>query len=93
LKKGMRLFLSVNHKDAVEDLVAAVFAIDLGEAEDLGVGQWAAQSFGYLIEVVNFFLVQGQSFLLVVGGDVFNGLDRFRLDVDGEDLLVQLFVF
>ena len=43
LEKAAGHLLAVDDEGAAEDLVAAVFAVDLCEAEDLGVRELAAQ--------------------------------------------------
>ena len=45
--------LAIDDEGAAEDLVAAVLAVDLCEAEDLGVCQLAAQLPLHLVQVLN----------------------------------------
>ena len=86
------LFLAVDDKGATEDLVAAVFRVDLCEAEHLRVGQFSAQLSFHFMEVFDFLGREGQAFLLVVRIEVVNINDGCGLDVHGEDVLVESLV-
>ena len=81
--------LAVDDEHTAEYLVAAVLRVDLREAENLRVGQRAAELFLNLVQILYFLGRQRQTFLLVVFLKVVNVLDRLRLVVDGEDILVE----
>ena len=72
--------------------MAAVFRVYLCKAVHFAVGQPAFQLLAYFVEVSYFFVAQRQSFLLVVGGDIFDIDNRVRLFTDREDVLVQAVV-
>ena len=72
--------------------MAAVLGVNLGEAEDLAVCQRTAVLLLQSVQVFYLLGTEGQTFLLVVFLQVLNVLDGFRLDVDGEDALVQTVV-
>ena len=69
-----------------------MLGVDLGEAEHFGVGQRTSEVLLYLLQIVHFLLGEGQTFLLVVGFEVFDVDDGFRLAVGGEHLLVESLV-
>ncbi|CCX63388.1 putative uncharacterized protein [Bacteroides sp. CAG:598] len=83
------LLHTVDDERTAEDFVAAMLGVDLGKAEHFGVGQRAAEVLLYLLQVVHFLLGEGQTFLLVVGFEVFDVDDGFGLAVGGEHLLVE----
>ena len=84
--------LSVDDKLSSEDLVAAVFRVDLRETEDFRVGQRPSVLLFQLVQIGHFVLAEGQSFLLVVLLQVVHILDGLRLVVYGEDVLAQTVV-
>ena len=84
--------MAVDDEGAVEDLVAAMFRVDLGEAINLTIGQLPPDLLGNAVEVGNLLVAQCQTFLLVVGGNVVDMLHWLRLAVHGKDLLVQVMV-
>ena len=53
------LLLAVEDEGASEDLVSAVLAIDLGEAEELTVGQGASKSLAKRLKISDLFLAEG----------------------------------
>ena len=53
------LLLAVEDEGASEDLVSAVLAIDLREAEELAVGQGASESLAKSLEISDLFLAEG----------------------------------
>ena len=72
--------------------MAAVLRVDLCETEYFRVCKRTAQFLLYLMEIFNLFSRQSQTLLLVVFLDVLHALDRLRLVVNGEDVLVQTLV-
>ena len=85
--------LTVDDEGAAEDFMTAMLGIDLGKTENLGVGQRTAVLFFNLVKVFDFLWGKGQTFLLVEFLQVFHLLDRGRLDVDREDILVQSVIY
>ena len=81
--------LTVNDKGASEDFVAAVFGINLCKTEYLGIGQRTAILLFYLVQVLYLFRRECQTFLFVIFLQIVHILDRLRLDIDGEDILIQ----
>ena len=88
-EKRLRLALPVDDEVAAKDFVAAVFRVDLGKAKHLAVGQRSSQLALHVVQVGNFFGREGQPLLLVIGLDVGHVAYGRRLDVDGEDALVE----
>ena len=81
--------LAVDDEGAAENLVATMFAVDLGETEHLAIRQRSSELGFYLLQVVDFLGREGEALLFVVGGEVLDGLDGLGRDVDGEDVLVE----
>ena len=92
LEEAAFLLFAVDDEGAAENLVAAVFAVDLCKAEHFAVGELAAQLLFHVVEVGNLFGAECQPFLLVIGFQVLDVLDGGRLDGRGEDVLVQTVV-
>ena len=84
--------LSVDDEHTAEYLVAAVFGVNLGEAEYLRVGQRPSQLLLHVVKVVYFLGRKGEAFLLVVLLKVVNVLDWLRLMVHCKHLLVKPFI-
>ena len=72
--------------------MAAVFAIDLCEAEHLAVCEFSAKLGFHSMQVFYFFGRESKAFLLVVFFEVFDVDDGFGLTLDGEDVLVQAMI-
>ena len=89
LEKGTFLLYPIDDEHAVENLVAAMLGIDLGEAEHLAVGERTADLGAKLLEVFDFVRVQSQAFFLVVGFDILDVTDRVRLLVHLEHGIVN----
>lgn len=70
LEEGEVFFLAVDDEAAVENLVAAVLGVDLGETEYFGVGEGSSEPRGESAEVFFFLGAQGQTLLAVVVGNV-----------------------
>ena len=85
-------FLAVDDEGAAENLVPAVLGVDLCEAENLAVGERTVQFFLHFVQIFNLFGRQGETLALVVFLQVFHVLDGLRLDVHGENVLVQTVV-
>ena len=83
---------AVYDEGSVENLVAAVLAVDLAEAEHLAVCKRTADLPGQTFQVGDFLLAQGQSLLLVIGCEVLYVYNLVRLLVNGKYILVQSFV-
>ena len=81
--------LPVDDEFAVEDLVAAMFGVDLGKTEYLAVGERTAEFFGQAFEVGDLLLGKSQAFLLVVRADVLDLDDVLGPARSGEEELVQ----
>ena len=92
LEQGRFLFYAVDDESSTEDFVATVFGVDLCETEDFRVSQFASQVTFYLFQVVHFFFRESQTFFFIVGFEVFDIDDGFRLAVGGEYVLVESFV-
>ena len=84
--------LAVDDKGSAEDLMTAVLRVDLCEAEDLRISQRTAVLLLQSVQVFDLLRAQGQTFLLVVFLQIVHVLDGLRLDVDGEDALVEAVV-
>ena len=69
--------------------MTAVLRVHLCKTVHFAVCQPAFQFLAYFVEVSYFFIAQCQSFLFVVGFDIFNINNRVRLFTDREDVLVQ----
>ena len=69
--------------------MTAVLGVDLGKTENLGVCQRTTVLFLNLMEVLNLLRREGESFLLVILFQIVHILDGLRLDIDGENLLIQ----
>ena len=80
---------AVDDKGAAENLMTAVLGVDLGKSEDFGVGERPPVLLLYLVQILYLFGREGESFLLVVLLQVVHILDRLRLVVHGEDILIQ----
>ena len=91
-KQGAAHLLSVDDESAVEDLVAAVLRVDLGETIHLTVGELASDLLGNALEIGDLLIAEGQTLLGIVGGNVVDMLQRLGLPVDGEHLLVEVMV-
>ncbi len=89
LEEARLHLLAVDDECPAEDLVAAVLAVDLCEAEDLAVGEWAPVLALQPVQVFYLLGREGQSLLLVIFLQVLHMLDGLRLYVHGEDALVQ----
>ncbi len=72
--------------------MAAVLGVDLCKAIHLAISQLSTNFCGYAFQVVDLLLAEGQAFLLVVGFDVVDILQRFGLAVDGKHVLVEILV-
>ena len=59
--------LTIEDEGAAEDLMTAVLAIDLREAEELTVGQGTPKTPTELLEVSDFLLTQSQTLCFIVG--------------------------
>ena len=92
LEEARLHLLAVDDEGAAEDLVSAVLGVDLCEAEDLRVGQPPAVLLLQSVQVFDLLGREGQSLLLVVFLQILHVLDGLRLDVDGEDGLVEAVV-
>ena len=66
-----------------------MLAVHLGKAEYFRVGQLSADASGHVLEIVDLLRVEGESFLFIECTDILDGPDRFRLDMDVEQVLVQ----
>ena len=86
------LLNAVDDEGATEDLMTTVLRVDLGETEDLTVGERSLQLLLDLMQVFNLLRTQCQTFCLVVFLQVLNMLDGLWLDVHSEDTLVQTLV-
>ena len=69
--------------------MSAVLGVDLGKAENLGVGQRPSVLFLHLVQIFYLFFRERETFLLVVGFQVVHILDGLRVMLHGENLLVQ----
>ena len=69
--------------------MTAVLGVDLGKTENLGVCQRTTVLFLNLMEVLYLLRREGESFLLVILFQIVHILDGLRLDIDGENLLIQ----
>ncbi len=81
--------LAVDDEGAVENLVAAVFGVDLRESEDLGVGERASESLAEAFEVCDFRVGESETLFLVVCLEVGDVDYRVGLFVYCEDGLVE----
>ena len=81
--------LTVDDERAAEDLMTAVLRVDLCETKDLAVGQRTAYLLLHIVEILDFFGREGQTFLLVILFEVFYMFDGLGLMVHGEHILVQ----
>ena len=88
-KEGGGHFLAVDDKRAAENLVTAVFRIELCEAKDLTVGEGATELALHTVEIVDLGGRKCQSFLLIVGIEIIDGANGFGRMVDGEKRFVQ----
>ena len=89
-RKETRLhLLAVDDKGTTEYLMTAVLGVDLGKTEYLGVCQRTTVLFLNLMEVLYLLRREGESFLLVILFQIVHILDGLRLDIDGENLLIQ----
>ena len=88
-KEGGGHFLAVDDKRAAENLVTAVFRIELCEAKDLTVGEGATELALHTVEIVDLGGRKCQSFLLIVGVEIIDGANGFGRMVDGEKRFVQ----
>ena len=91
-EQGTAHLLAVDDEGAVEDLVAAVFRIHLGEAVHLAISKLAANLFLDALEIGYLLVAQRQAFLNVIGGNIVDMLQRFRFAIHREDLLVEVVV-
>ena len=81
--------LPVNHKLTVENLVAAVFRIDLRETKHLAVGQRTADFHRQVLQILYLVRIEGQPLFAVIALDILDIDNRFGLFVDGKDLTVN----
>ena len=58
-KQRVGHLLAVNDESAIENLVAAVFGVDLREAIHLTVSQFAPDLCGYAFKIIHFLCAQG----------------------------------
>ena len=89
LEERTLLLLPVYDERATEDLVPAVLAVDLCEAEHLAVGELASQLLLHAVQVLDLLCREGQTLLLVVGLQVIDHHDGRWLDVGSEHRLVE----
>ena len=82
-------FLTVDDESTTEDFVTAVFRVELRKAEYFRVSELAVKLCLNIVEVLDFFGRECQTFLLVIRFEVVNLLNSRRLKVDGENILVQ----
>ena len=82
-------FLAVDDKGAVEDLMPAVFRVDLRETEKFAVGQVAPELAAQPGKIINLLRAQGKPLFAVVGRNIGDETHRFRLVMNMEDLLAQ----
>ena len=92
LEERRFLFFAIDDKCSAKDFVAAVFRVDLRETENFRVSQFASQVIFHLFQVVHFLFGECKPFFLVIGFEVFNVDDRFRLAIGGKHILIQAFV-
>ena len=88
-KKRAFLFFAIDDKGTAENLMTAVFGIDLRETENLAISQLAADFLADLLQVGNLFGTQRQPFLLVVSIQIIDIDNRVGLLVDSKNLLIQ----
>ena len=69
--------------------MTTMFRIDLGETEDLRVCERSAVLFLQTVQIFYLLRTERQPLLFVVFLQIVHILNGFRLDVDGEDILVQ----
>ena len=72
--------------------MTTVLRVDLGETEDLRVGQRTTILFLQSVQVLDLLRAEGETFLLVVLFQIIHILDGLRLDVDRKNVLVQTVV-
>ena len=89
LEQGRLFLFTVDDEGSTENLMTTVLRVNLGETEDLRVGQFPSQVFLHLQQVIHLFPTQGQAFLLIILFQIIYENDRLRLDVHREDILVQ----
>ena len=88
-EEGRRHLFAVDDEQAVENLVPAMFRIDLRKAEHLAVGQLAADPPRKFVQVGHLLIAQRQPFLLVVCSNVIDVNNRIGLLADREDILID----
>ena len=84
--------LAIDDERTTENLMTAMFRINLCKTENLGVGQRPTVLLLYLMQVSHLFWRQRKSFLLVKLFQVVNTSYRSRFYVHFEDVLIQSFV-
>jgi len=89
LEQRTLLLLAVYDEYAVEDLVAAVLAVNLGESEHLTVCKAAAKLLAKALKVLNLLRIKGKALLFVVLLKILYINYRIRLFVNCKDLLVE----
>ena len=82
-------FLAVDDERAAENFVAAVLGVDLREAKHLGVGEFPPELLLHAVEILYLGGREGETFLLVIGFEVFDVDDGRGRVVHGEDVLIQ----
>ena len=92
LEKRFGLFFAVNYKSAAENLVSAVFGVNLRKTKHFGVCKRSAELFGESFEVLDFGFAESETFLLVVGTHIFDMHNWVGLFVDGEDIFVNVLI-
>ena len=88
-KEAALHLLAVDDERASENLVPAMFAIDLRKAKHLAVCQLASELLLHALQVVDFLGREGEALLLVVGCEVVDRADGLGRDVHLEDVLIQ----
>src|SRR5690606_15695168 len=66
--------------------------INLRKPKHFRIGQFSSDALRKLVEIINFFVAQSQTFLFIISRDVVDFKNRLRLDADGKNVLIQLAV-
>ena len=91
-KKRTFLFLSIDNEYAVKNFMSAMFGIHLRKTEHFAVGKFPSEFFTQIIEVLNFFIAQSQTFLCIICDNIIDIDDGIGLFIDFKYLLVDTIV-
>ena len=88
LEKRRLFFFTINDEGSSENLMTAMFRVNLSETEYFRIGQLPPQVLLHLKQIIHLLPAKCQTFLLIVLFQIVYENDRLRLNVNGKDILV-----